>query len=127
MIFPTEALADRVDHLWQHRLCRVLALAELRALQNEARLPRRSDAKAGGFVGFVPLPYQPENNDIPVKTPSTRLSTRCGRRVACVIQNRIPGDISEILPSGRPLTARGFPAATLKLTAVCSTGLTACD
>ena len=24
-----------------------------------------------GFVGFVPLPYQPENNDIPVKTPPT--------------------------------------------------------
>jgi aminodeoxyfutalosine synthase len=23
------------------------------------------------FVGFVPLPYQPENNDIPVKTPPT--------------------------------------------------------
>src|SRR5206468_3866513 len=24
-----------------------------------------------GFVGFVPLPYQPENNDIPVQTPPT--------------------------------------------------------
>jgi len=24
-----------------------------------------------GFVGFMPLPYQPENNDIPVKTPPT--------------------------------------------------------
>jgi hypothetical protein len=23
------------------------------------------------IVGFVPLPYQPENNDIPVKTPPT--------------------------------------------------------
>ena len=45
-----EALADRVDHLRQ-----------LRALQNETH----------GFVGFVPLPYQPENNDIPVKTPPT--------------------------------------------------------
>jgi aminodeoxyfutalosine synthase len=45
-----ETLADRVDHLRQ-----------LRALQDETR----------GFVGFVPLPYQPENNDIPVQhTPS---------------------------------------------------------
>jgi len=24
-----------------------------------------------GFVGFVPLPYQPENNDTPVHTPPT--------------------------------------------------------
>src|SRR5438876_5930101 len=45
-----ESLADRVDHL-----------RYLRALQDETR----------GFVGFVPLPYQPENNDIPVKTPPT--------------------------------------------------------
>jgi aminodeoxyfutalosine synthase len=43
-----ETLADRVDHLRQ-----------LRALQDETR----------GFVGFIPLPYQPENNDIPVRTP----------------------------------------------------------
>src|SRR5206468_4838089 len=45
-----ESLADRVDHL-----------RYLRELQDETR----------GFVGFVPLPYQPENNDIPVKTPPT--------------------------------------------------------
>ncbi|MHB8519315.1 MAG: aminofutalosine synthase MqnE [Limisphaerales bacterium] len=45
-----ESLADRVDHLRQ-----------LRALQDETR----------GFVGFVPLPYQPDNNQIPVKTPPT--------------------------------------------------------
>jgi aminodeoxyfutalosine synthase len=45
-----ESLADRVDHLRQ-----------LRALQDET----------GGFVGFVPLAYQPENNDIPVKHPPT--------------------------------------------------------
>ena len=34
---------------------------------------KRAEARAphGGFVGFVPLPYQPENNDIPVKTPPT--------------------------------------------------------
>jgi aminodeoxyfutalosine synthase len=41
-----ESLADRVDHLRQ-----------LRGLQDET----------GGFVGFVPLPYHPENNEIPVE------------------------------------------------------------
>src|SRR5208283_5463365 len=45
-----ETLADRVDHLRQ-----------LRALQDETH----------GFVGFVPLPYQPDNNDIPVKVAPT--------------------------------------------------------
>ncbi|MEW6305140.1 MAG: aminofutalosine synthase MqnE [Verrucomicrobiota bacterium] len=45
-----ESLDDRVDHLRQ-----------LRALQDETH----------GFTGFVPLPYQPENNDIPVTTPPT--------------------------------------------------------
>jgi aminodeoxyfutalosine synthase len=45
-----ESLSDRVDHLRQ-----------LRRLQDETR----------GFTGFVPLPYQPENNDIPVKVPPT--------------------------------------------------------
>jgi aminodeoxyfutalosine synthase len=45
-----ESLADRVDHLRQ-----------LRALQDETR----------GFVGFIPLPYQPENNRVPVKTSPT--------------------------------------------------------
>ncbi len=45
-----ESLADRVDHLRQ-----------LRALQDETH----------GFVGFVPLPYQPENNGIPVKHAPT--------------------------------------------------------
>lgn len=45
-----ETLADRVDHLRQ-----------LRALQDETR----------GFVGFVALPYQPENNGIPVDHPPT--------------------------------------------------------
>jgi len=45
-----ESLADRVDHLRQ-----------LRALQDETH----------GFVGFVPLAYQPEDNDIPVKHPPT--------------------------------------------------------
>lgn len=45
-----ESLADRVDHLRQ-----------LRALQDET----------GGFTGFIPLAYQPENNEIPVSTPPT--------------------------------------------------------
>ena len=45
-----ESVADRVDHLRQ-----------LRALQDETH----------GFVGFVPLPYQPENNRIPVQHPPT--------------------------------------------------------
>jgi len=45
-----ESLADRVDHLRQ-----------LRALQDETH----------GFTGFIPLPFQPENNDIPVRTPPT--------------------------------------------------------
>ena len=45
-----ESLADRVDHLRQ-----------LRALQDETH----------GFTGFVPLPYQPENNDIPAEHPPT--------------------------------------------------------
>ena len=43
-----ESLADRVDHL-----------RYLRALQDETH----------GFVGFIPLPYQPQNNDIPVQNP----------------------------------------------------------
>ncbi len=45
-----ESLADRVDHLRQ-----------LRALQDETH----------GFTGFVPLAYQPEDNDIPVTHPPT--------------------------------------------------------
>jgi len=49
-----ESLADRVDHLRQ-----------LRALQDETH----------GFVGFVPLPYHPENNEIPVKNPPTGFDT----------------------------------------------------
>ncbi len=45
-----ESLADRVDHLRQ-----------LRALQDETH----------GFVALVPLAYQPEDNDIPVKNAPT--------------------------------------------------------
>lgn len=49
-----ESLADRVDHLRQ-----------LRALQDET----------GGFVGFVPLPYQAQDNNIPVEHPPTGFDT----------------------------------------------------
>ena len=45
-----ESVADRVDHL-----------RYLRALQDETH----------GFVGFVPLPYHPQNNQIPVSNPPT--------------------------------------------------------
>ena len=45
-----ETLADRVDHLRQ-----------LRELQDETN----------GFVALIPLACQPEDNDIPVKTPPT--------------------------------------------------------
>jgi len=45
-----ETLEDRLDHMRQ-----------LRELQDETR----------GFCGFVPLPYQPDNNAIPVKRPPT--------------------------------------------------------
>jgi aminodeoxyfutalosine synthase len=49
-----ESAADRVDHL-----------RRLRALQDETR----------GFVGFVPLPYHPENNQIPVEHAPTGYDT----------------------------------------------------
>ena len=49
-----ESPADRVDHLRQ-----------LRELQDETR----------GFVGFVPLPYHPENNSIPVRHAPTGFDT----------------------------------------------------
>ncbi len=69
-----ESLADRVDHLRQ-----------LRALQDEARangfgVPASAGPEppeggtpngVGGFVGFVPLAYQPQDNDIPVENPPT--------------------------------------------------------
>ncbi len=45
-----ESVADRVDHL-----------RRLRSLQDETR----------GFVGFIPLAYQPESNKIPVNHPPT--------------------------------------------------------
>ena len=45
-----ESPADRVDHL-----------AKLRALQDETH----------GFTGFIPLPYHPDNNGIPVTVSPT--------------------------------------------------------
>lgn len=49
-----ESLADRVDHL-----------RRLRELQDQTH----------GFTGFIPLPYQPENNAIPVSQPPTGFDT----------------------------------------------------
>lgn len=49
-----ETLEQRVDHL-----------RRLRELQDETH----------GFCGFVPLPYQPENNNIPVRTRPTGFDT----------------------------------------------------
>ncbi|MCB1127980.1 MAG: CofH family radical SAM protein, partial [Verrucomicrobiae bacterium] len=49
-----ESPADRVDHLLR-----------LRDLQDEHT----------GFVGFIPLPYQPDNNGIPVTRPPTGFDT----------------------------------------------------
>jgi aminodeoxyfutalosine synthase len=49
-----ESIEDRVDHL-----------RRLRELQDET----------GGFTGFIPLPYQPENNEIPVSTAPTGFDT----------------------------------------------------
>jgi aminodeoxyfutalosine synthase len=49
-----ESLEDRVDHLQR-----------LRALQEQT----------GGFTGFIPLPYQPENNQLKVQHPPTGADT----------------------------------------------------
>jgi len=49
-----ESLVDRLDHL-----------RRLRELQDETH----------GFTGFVPLPYHPENNDIPVGVPPSGFDT----------------------------------------------------
>ncbi len=54
-----ESLDDRVNHL-----------SRLRALQDET----------GGFTGFVPLPYQPGNNEVPVHVAPTGFD--CLRTIA---------------------------------------------
>lgn len=45
-----ESLEDRVDHL---------------------RQLREQQDRSGGFTGFIPLPFQPENNEIPVTSSPT--------------------------------------------------------
>jgi aminodeoxyfutalosine synthase len=64
-----ESLADRVDHLRQ-----------LRELQDETR----------GFVGFVPLPYHPENNQIPVEHGPTGFDTLRTLAVSRVFLDNFP-------------------------------------
>lgn len=64
-----ETLEDRVDHLRQ-----------LRALQDET----------GGFCGFIPLPYQPENNDIPVPHPPSGFDTLRTIAVSRLYLDNIP-------------------------------------
>ncbi|MCX8155040.1 MAG: aminofutalosine synthase MqnE [Verrucomicrobiae bacterium] len=64
-----ETLEDRVDHLRQ-----------LRALQDET----------GGFCGFIPLPYQPENNAIPVAHPPSGFDTLRTMAVSRLYLDNIP-------------------------------------
>lgn len=64
-----ESLADRVDHL-----------RHLRALQDET----------GGFTGFIPLPYQPENNKIPVERPPTGFDSLRTIAVSRIYLDNIP-------------------------------------
>jgi aminodeoxyfutalosine synthase len=64
-----ESLADRVDHLRQ-----------LRALQDETH----------GFTGFVPLAYQPEDNDIPVTHPPTGFDSLRTLAVSRIYLNNFP-------------------------------------
>lgn len=64
-----ESLADRVDHLRQ-----------LRALQDET----------GGFCGFIPLPYQPENNAIPVAHPPSGFDTLRTLAVSRLYLDNVP-------------------------------------
>lgn len=64
-----ETLAQRVDHL-----------RRLRALQDET----------GGFVGFIPLPYHPENNRIPVPHAPTGMDTLRTMAVSRAYLDNIP-------------------------------------
>ncbi len=64
-----ETLAHRVDHL-----------RRLRALQDET----------GGFVGFIPLPYHPENNRIPVQHAPTGMDTLRTMAVSRAYVDNIP-------------------------------------
>ena len=64
-----ESVADRVDHLLR-----------LRELQDEQ----------GGFVGFIPLPYQPDNNGIPVTRPPTGFDTLKTIAVSRLLLDNVP-------------------------------------
>lgn len=64
-----ETAADRVDHLLR-----------LRALQ----------AETGGFAGFIPLPYQPENNGIPVRHAPTGFDTLRTMAVSRLLLDNVP-------------------------------------
>jgi aminodeoxyfutalosine synthase len=64
-----ESLEDRVDHL-----------RRLRELQDET----------GGFTGFIPLPYQPENNAIPVSTSPTGFDTLRTLAISRIYLDNIP-------------------------------------
>jgi len=64
-----ETLEDRVDHMRQ-----------LRELQDET----------GGFCGFIPLPYQPENNAIPVTHPPSGFDTLRTIAVSRLYLDNIP-------------------------------------
>lgn len=64
-----ESSADRVDHLLR-----------LRELQDEH----------GGFVGFIPLPYQPDNNGIPVTRPPTGFDTLKTIAVSRLLLDNVP-------------------------------------
>jgi aminodeoxyfutalosine synthase len=64
-----ESLADRVDHL-----------RRLRELQDETC----------GFVGFVPLPYHPENNRIPVEHGPTGFDTLRTLAVSRIFLDNFP-------------------------------------
>ena len=64
-----ETAADRVDHLLR-----------LRELQDET----------GGFVGFIPLPYQPENNGLPVAHPPSGFDTLRTLAVSRLLLDNVP-------------------------------------
>jgi aminodeoxyfutalosine synthase len=69
-----ESLADRVDHLRQLRALQDEACANgfgVPASAGPVPLEGGTPNGPGGFVGFVPLAYQPEDNDIPVEKPPT--------------------------------------------------------
>ena len=77
-----ESLQDRVDHLQQ-----------LRSLQDET----------GGFTGFIPLPYQPENNSIPVKHSPTGFDSLRTIAISRLFLDNIPHITAYWVGLGLPL------------------------